>query len=57
MGKAKQAPKPDHTIPRLELCATVLALEMAELISRELDLGIQTVRFFYRQQDCFRIHK
>ena len=32
MGKAKLAPHPAHTVPRLELCATVLATEMADLI-------------------------
>ena len=46
MGKAKLAPRPAHTIPRLELCAAVLAVEMSELISDELDLDIQTVRFY-----------
>lgn len=46
MGKAKLAPKPAHTIPRLELCAAVLAVEMAELISQELDLDIQSMKFY-----------
>lgn len=30
LGKAKLAPRPDLTIPRLELCAAVLAVEIAE---------------------------
>lgn len=46
MGKAKLAPRPAHTIPRLELCAAVLAVEMAELIAQELDLDIQSVTFY-----------
>lgn len=28
MGKSKLAPKPAHTVPRLELCAAVLAVEL-----------------------------
>ncbi len=33
MGKAKLSP--EQTVPRLELCAAVLAVELAELISSE----------------------
>ncbi len=29
-GKARLAPQPEHTIPRLELCAAVLAVNMME---------------------------
>lgn len=39
MGKAKLAPRPEHTVPRPELCAAVLAVELAELISSELPIG------------------
>ncbi|PIK47194.1 hypothetical protein BSL78_15940 [Apostichopus japonicus] len=46
LGKAKLAPKPAHTIPRLELCAAVLAVELYEYIKDEIDLEIDTVRFF-----------
>ncbi|KAF7694078.1 hypothetical protein HF521_007831 [Silurus meridionalis] len=40
MGKAKLAPRPEHTVPRLELCAAVLAVELADLVLAELDLQI-----------------
>lgn len=35
-GKAKVAPTHGHTIPRLELCAAVLATEIAETIRNQL---------------------
>ncbi|XP_056458730.1 uncharacterized protein LOC130392274 [Gadus chalcogrammus] len=35
-----------HTVPRLELGAAVLAVEIAELASRELDLKFDDVRFY-----------
>ena len=37
LGKAKLAHMSEPTIPRLELCAAVLAVEMAELVQDELD--------------------
>lgn len=46
MGKSKLAPRPAHSIPRLELCAAVLAVEMYELIRDELDMKIDNVKFF-----------
>lgn len=46
MGKAKLAPQSDPTIPRLELCAAVLAAEMADFIQEELDLKLDAVKFF-----------
>ena len=45
MAKAKLTPRPEHTIPRLELCAAVLAVELADLISTELDLQIDATTF------------
>ena len=45
LGKAKVAPKHGHTIPRLELCAAVLAAEIAEFISDNLDIPLDAVRF------------
>ncbi len=46
MGKSKLAPYPMHTVPRLELCAAVLVVELAELIHSEIDIELQAVRFF-----------
>lgn len=46
MGMAKLAPQSEPTIPRLELCAAVLAVEMADLIQGELDLEVDATRFF-----------
>lgn len=37
LGKARLAPQPALTIPRLELCAAVLAVELAEVIAEEID--------------------
>ena len=39
LGKAKLAPPSEHSIPRLELCAVVLAVEAAQFVALEqLDL-------------------
>lgn len=46
MGKSKLAPRPAHTIPRLELCAAVLAVELYELIRDEIDMEVDAVKFF-----------
>lgn len=43
---AKLAPLPQPTIPRLELCAAVLAVEVADFIQDELDLKLDSVKFF-----------
>ncbi|XP_075438936.1 uncharacterized protein LOC142481354 [Ascaphus truei] len=46
LGKAKLAPQPDHTIPRLELCGAVLAVELAELIENEMDSKPDAVKLY-----------
>ncbi|XP_054870215.1 uncharacterized protein LOC118471342 [Amphiprion ocellaris] len=46
MGKAKLTPCPEQTVPRLELCAAVLAVELADLISTELDLSLDAVTYY-----------
>ncbi|XP_027897195.1 uncharacterized protein LOC114159423 [Xiphophorus couchianus] len=46
MGKAKLAPRPEHTVPRLELCAAVLAVELADFISSELDVYVDATTFY-----------
>lgn len=38
MGKAKVAPTHGHTIPRLELCAAVFGIEIADIIREKMDL-------------------
>lgn len=45
-GKAKLNPRPEITIPRLELCAAVLAIEMAENVTDEIDVKFDSVTFY-----------
>ncbi|XP_033112755.1 uncharacterized protein LOC117113514 [Anneissia japonica] len=44
-GKSRLAPKAGHTIPRLELCAAVLAIEIAKVICAEVDIPSQEVTY------------
>lgn len=46
LGMARLTPQAEPTIPRLELCAAVLAVEMAELIVREIDFQLDAVTFY-----------
>lgn len=42
----RTASRVEPTIPRLELCTAVLAVEMADLIQDELDLQLDAVQFY-----------
>lgn len=46
MGKTKVAPSRGHTIPRLELCAAVLSVEIADFLQKQLDVMIHKIRYF-----------
>ncbi|XP_053403242.1 uncharacterized protein LOC128558339 [Mercenaria mercenaria] len=46
MGKAKVAPTSGHTIPRLELCAAVLAVETTSTILEQIDINFDQVKYF-----------
>lgn len=46
MGKAKLAPQPNHTVPRLKLCAAVPADDLAELIVQELNCKPDALEFY-----------
>ncbi|XP_056003746.1 uncharacterized protein LOC125682784 [Ostrea edulis] len=45
LGKANVAPLKGHTVPRLELCSSVLAVEIAETITEHLNISLQDFRF------------
>ncbi|KAL4006299.1 tumor suppressor p53-binding protein 1 [Sarotherodon galilaeus] len=45
-GKTKLAPQAGLTIPRLELCAAVLAVEVAELIVAEIDITFDDIEYY-----------
>ena len=46
LGKAKVAPVRGHTIPRLELCAAVLASEISETVKENLDVKLHAVKYY-----------
>ena len=45
LGKAKVAPSHGYTIPRHELYAAVLSVELAQCISDQLDIDITGFKF------------
>ncbi|XP_069114456.1 uncharacterized protein [Argopecten irradians] len=45
-GKSKLSPCHGHTVPRLELCAAVMATEIAQFVSKQLDVTIHERKFF-----------
>ncbi len=45
-AKSKLAPHLAHTVPRLELCAAVSAVEMADFIKEEMDIDIHAGKFY-----------
>ncbi|XP_063412631.1 uncharacterized protein LOC134695338 [Mytilus trossulus] len=46
MGKAKVSPVHSHTIPRLELCAAVLSVEIADTLKEQLKLDSTYFHFY-----------
>ena len=50
MGKAKVAPHHGHTIPRLELCAAVMAVDLSDSISDYLDRNMDA-KYFYSDSE------
>ena len=46
LGKAKVAPWHGHTIPPLELCAAVLAVEVSNLVLEHIDASLEQIHFY-----------
>lgn len=46
LGKARLAPQPELTIPRLELCAAVLAVNIMETITAEIAVKFDDITFY-----------
>lgn len=45
IGKGKVTPKKAVTIPRLELCAAVLGIEISQIIQDQLDIDPKDIRY------------
>lgn len=50
MGKAKVAPSSGHTVPRLELCAAVLAVQLADVIHEQLKIDREDFSYYSDSQ-------
>ncbi|XP_061169198.1 uncharacterized protein LOC133178524 [Saccostrea echinata] len=50
LGKAKVAPFSGHTVPRLELCAAVLAVQLADVIHEQLKIDREHFSFYSDSQ-------
>ncbi|XP_033728036.1 uncharacterized protein LOC117317344 [Pecten maximus] len=46
LGKAKVAPSHGHTIPRLELCAALLATQLKDTVTRQLDYDMDNITMY-----------
>jgi hypothetical protein len=46
MGKAKVSPTNGHTIPRLEMCAAVLSVEIADIVKQKLNIDSKDVHYY-----------
>ena len=46
LGKAKVSPVHGHTIPRPELCAAVLSIELADLVKEHLDIPSSDFHYY-----------
>jgi hypothetical protein len=46
LGKSKLAPEKGHSTPRLELCAAVLASQIYQSVSEQLDVDLGNVKFY-----------
>jgi hypothetical protein len=46
MGKAKVSPTNGHTIPRLELCAAVLSVEISDIVKQELNIDSKDFHYY-----------
>ncbi|XP_062611017.1 uncharacterized protein LOC134272834, partial [Saccostrea cucullata] len=50
LGKAKLAPLKEHSLPRLELCAAVMAVEIHETVQESLDIRPGSVKYYTDSQ-------